>query len=229
VPTITKKIPLRIIDCGLADYRRILDLQLKLQEQRRNSQIPDTILVVEHYPVITLGAHKTANRLTADEELIKSKNIDIVETRRGGGITAHNPGQLVYYPILNLQQLNLSISNFIKKLEKVGIELLGQLSVQSQNIKGLPGLWIITRDTKHQIPDTKKIASIGVRVSRFITCHGMAININNDLSIFDLFVPCGLDGVKMTSVFKETGKKFPMVIVKQILSQILQEQFSLET
>ena len=224
----TEKIPLRIIDCGLAEYNKILDLQMQLQEQRRSNQIPDTVLIVEHYPVITLGARKTANKLLINEEQIKSKGVDIVETRRGGGATAHNPGQLVFYPILNLQQLNLSISNFVGRLEKVGREMLTRLAVESQTLKGFPGLWVVKRDTRYETRDMRKIASIGVRVSRFITHHGMAININNDLSIFDLFVPCGLDGVKMTSVLKETGNEFSMTDVKQILTQIIQKHFSAE-
>ena len=215
MPTITKKIPLEIIDCGLADYRKTLNLQIELQEQRRSNQISDTVLIVEHLPVITFGAHKTANRLTVDEEVIKSKGIDIVQTRRGGGITAHNPGQIVFYPILNLFKLRLGITEYIGRLEQIGRTILEQIGVQSEGKKGYPGLWV----------GEKKIASIGVRVSRSITCHGMAININNDLSIFDLFVPCGLEGVKMTSAFEETGKEFPMADVKHKLSQTLNENF----
>lgn len=109
----------------------------------------------------------------------------------------------------------MSIGNFVGRLEKVGKTLLEQIGVKSESRKGYPGLWV----------GGEKIASIGVRVSRFITCHGMAININNDLSIFDLFVPCGLEGVKITSVLKETGNEFSMTDVKQKLSQILKEKF----
>jgi lipoate-protein ligase B len=215
VPAITKNIPLQIIDCGLADYKEILGLQLKLQEQRRSGQIRDTVLIVEHLPVITLGARKPANRFTANEAMIKTKNIDIIQTRRGGGITAHNPGQLVFYPILNLFKLHLGITEYIGRLEQIGRTLLAQTGVKSESRKGYPGLWV----------GEKKIASIGVRVSKGITCHGMAININNDLSIFDLFVPCGLSGVKITSVSNETSTEYPIASVKQKLSQILKEYF----
>ena len=207
---------LRIIDCGLADYKKILNLQLDLQEQRCNGQIPDTVLIVEHPPVITLGVRKSANRLLVSPEELAKLRIDLVEIKRGGGVTAHNPGQLVFYPILSLKQLGLGISEYIKKLQQIGSDLLIRLGVTAESKKGYPGLWA----------GGKKIASIGVRVSRFITCHGMAININNDLSIFDLFVPCGLKDVQMTSAAKETGEKYPMPDIKKQLFRLLAEHFS---
>ena len=215
---ITEKKSLQIIDCGLSDYRKILAVQIQLQEQRRNNQIPDTILIVEHPAVITLGARSEANKLLFSESEITTRGIDIVRTRRGGGVTAHNPGQLVFYPIINLQKSALSVSEYIRKLEETGIELLRLLNVSDERTKGLPGLWV----------SGKKIASIGVRVSRFVTCHGMAININNDLAIFDLFVPCGLDGVQITSVQKETAKQNSMTDVKKQLCKLLIKYFSNE-
>ncbi len=140
----------------------------------------------------------------------------MVEIRRGGGTTAHNPGQLVLYPILDLQKLGLGISEYIRELEAIGAELLEQLGLTSQRHKGRPGLWV----------GEKKIACIGVRVSKSVTYHGMAINIQNDLGIFDLFVPCGLDGVEMTSVRKETGRLHSMNEIKRRLSQLLVSHFS---
>ncbi len=207
---------LSVIDCGLADYREVLQLQHELRDKRREGKIPDTVLVVEHPPAITLGARQNANKLLVSPEELAKQHIDVVETRRGGGVTAHNPGQLVFYPILNLQQLGLGISEYIRKLEIIGIELLGQLGIHSQQRKGFPGLWI----------GDKKIASIGVRVSKSITYHGMAINIQNDLSIFDLLIPCGLDGVEITSVLKETGKRYSMNELQKKLSQLLMKYFS---
>ena len=208
--------PLRIIDCGLAEYRQVLQLQHQLREKRRRGEITNTVLILEHQPVITLGARQSANKLLASKEDLAQKHIDVVDIRRGGGTTAHNPGQLVFYPILNLQQLNLGISEYIRELESIGAELLEQLEVHAERQKGYPGLWI----------GTKKIASIGVRVSKFITFHGMAINIQNDLSIFDFITPCGLDGVEITSVLKETGKRHSMSQVKERLSQLLIRHFS---
>ena len=208
--------PLRIVDCGLADYRQVLQLQRELREKRRTGEIPDTVLIVEHRPAITLGARQSANKLLMSRQELAERDIDVVDIRRGGGTTAHNPGQLVVYPVLHLQQLALGISEYIRQLEAIGAELLEQLGVQAKRRKGYPGLWVGTR----------KIASIGVRVSRFVTYHGMAINIKNDLSIFDLLIPCGLDGVEMTSVLKETRKRHSMSQVKKRLSELLRKHFS---
>jgi lipoate-protein ligase B len=221
---------LKIKDCGLADYRQILQTQQLLREKRQKNEIPNTVLIVEHPAVITLGARQSANRLLINREDLRQKNIDVVDVRRGGGTTAHNPGQLVFYPILNLQKgshfanllqngipkTGLGIDQYIRELEAIGAELLEQLEVHSTRRKGAPGLWIGER----------KIASIGVRVSRHITYHGMAINIQNDLSIFDFIVPCGLDNVEMTSVLKETGKRHSMNKIKQNLAGLLTKHFS---
>ncbi len=207
---------LHIIDCGLADYREALQLQHQLREKRRRGEIPNTVLIVEHFPVITLGARQSINKLLADRKDLAQKHIDVVDIRRGGGTTAHNPGQLVFYPILNLQELNLGISEYIRELESIGAELLEHLGIHAERQKGFPGLWV----------GTKKIASIGVRVSKFITFHGMAINVQNDLSIFDFITPCGLDNVEMTSVLKETGKRHSMSLIKRNLAELLKEHFS---
>ncbi|MGD8501144.1 MAG: lipoyl(octanoyl) transferase LipB [Phycisphaerales bacterium] len=211
-----KKCPLQIRDCGLADYRQILQLQHLSRNKRQQGEIPDTVLIVEHPAVITLGARQSRNRLLVSREDLAQKRIDVVDIRRGGGATAHNPGQLVFYPILHLQQLGLGISEYIRELEATGAELLEQLGVLSTRRKGSPGLWVGTR----------KIASVGVRVSRSVTYHGMAINIRNDLSIFDSIIPCGLDNVEMTSVLRETGRGHSMSRIKENLADLLTEHFS---
>ena len=206
---------LRICDCGLADYREVLQQQHELHDKRLQDEIPDTVLIVEHPVVITLGARQSANKLRTGRGSLKEQGIDVVDVRRGGGTTAHNPGQLVFYPILNLRGLGLDIGEYIRKLEEAGIKLLEQLGVSAERRKGFPGLWV----------GTKKIASIGVRVSRFVTYHGMAINIQNDLSIFDHIIPCGLNEVEMTSVLKETGERKSMKEVKKMLKILLCERF----
>jgi len=207
---------MNIRDCGLADYRQILQLQHLIREKRRLNEIPNTVLIIEHPAVITFGARQSSNRLLVDRKDLAQKHIDVVDVRRGGGTTAHNPGQLVFYPILNLQKTGFGINEYIRELEAIGAELLEQLNVHSTRRKGAPGLWVGER----------KIASIGVRVSRYITYHGMAINIQNDLSIFDFIVPCGLDNVEMTSVLKETGKHHSMNQIKRKLADLLTERFS---
>ena len=204
-----------IIDCGVAGYDDILTQQTKLHEQRQLGETADTVLVVEHEPVITLGARQSANRLLATPDQLAQEGIHCVQIRRGGGTTAHNPGQLVFYPILDLRDRNLGVGEYIRTLEDIGIELLSQLEVGAGRKEGFPGLWV----------GPKKIASIGVRVSRQVTYHGMAINISNDLQIFSHFVPCGIDGVEMTSVLKETGAQHPMSEVKQRLTGLLRTYF----
>ncbi len=124
----------------MAEYRAVLALQQQLQEQRRAGLVGDVVLVVEHPPVITLGAHKSSNKLLISSEELAGRSIDLVEIRRGGGTTAHNPGQLVFYPILHLQQLGLDINAYVRTLEQIGIELLAELGVESDRKKGFPGL-----------------------------------------------------------------------------------------
>ncbi len=212
----TPNLPLRICDCGLSDYRKVLDLQHSLREQRLASRIPNTVIITEHRPVITLGARQSANKLRVERKILAQKQIDVVDIRRGGGTTAHNPGQLVFYPIMNLAELALGISEYIRGLEAIGAQLLRRFGLTGQTKKGLPGLWV----------GEKKIASIGVRVSKHITYHGMAINIKNDLGIFDYIIPCGLDDIEMTSLLKETGGDFPMNEVKKALTELLTNHFS---
>ena len=202
---------LDVRDCGVAPYRDVLALQESLRDRRREGEVPDTVLIVEHPPVITLGARTSANRLLVEAEELSRRGIDVVEIRRGGGATAHNPGQLVFYPILHLHGLGMDVGTYVRTLEAIGIDLLNRLGVTSERRKKLPGLWVGQR----------KIASVGVRVSRFVTCHGMAINVQNDLSLFDCMIPCGLDGVDMTSVQKETGKVHDMGRVKIELDALL--------
>ena len=205
---------LDIRDLGLADYREVLSLQQQLNQQRQAGWIGDTVLIVEHPPVITLGARRSANKLLVEPDELTRRGIDVVEIRRGGGATAHNPGQLVFYPILHLQHLGLGASEYVRTLEAIGIDLLARAGVPCERRKGFPGLWT----------DGRKIASIGVRVSRLVTYHGMAINVCNDLAIFDTMVPCGLDGVEMTSVEKEAGRPCDVDSLKTELVPLLRER-----
>lgn len=199
-----------IRDCGRMAYAEALSLQIELCTQRQADTIDNTVLLVEHPAVITLGARKTENKLRVSEEAIGREGIDLVRVGRGGGTTAHNPGQVVLYPIIKLKTLGLDVNAFVRSLEQIGIELLDSLGVESGRRKGSPGLWI----------GDKKIASIGVQLKRWVSFHGMAININNDLGIFDCIVPCGLEQVEMTSVFKETGRQADMEKVKAKLHEL---------
>ena len=207
---------INIIDRGLKDYQSVLLLQENAVKDLQTGTGKDTIFIVEHQPVITLGARDSANKLLKDRRAIEKAGIEIVQIRRGGGTTAHNPGQLIVYPIINLKKYSLGVSDFVHKLEKIGIELFSKLGVKCGTKKNFPGLWVGDR----------KIASIGVQVKKWITCHGIAINVNNDLSIFDFIVPCGLDNVQMTSAEKELGKKVGIDQTKKTLNKILLENFA---
>lgn len=206
---------LEIVDCGLCDYRAVLARQQELSAKRQLDQIGDTVLIVEHPPVITLGARQSANKLLIEREELVRRGVELVEIRRGGGATVHNPGQLVFYPIVNLQQRHLGISQYVRTLEAIGMDLLDGWGLVGERRQGYPGLWV----------NQRKIASIGVRVSRSVTRHGMALNVANDLSLFDVMIPCGLDGVEMTSVERELGQAPDMAAVKTQLAALLRRHF----
>ncbi len=201
-----------IQDLGIIDYRRAIEIQLDLLAKRQASAICDTVLLLEHPPVITFGARRNENRLTADESVIKSRGIDIIEISRGGAATAHNPGQLVIYPIIDLKRRNIGVNEFVRKLEQLGMDLLAEMGVKTQRKKGRPGIWAGER----------KIASIGVQIKKWVSFHGMAINICNDIAIFDMIVPCGLDGVQMTSVQIETGRASAVEDAKRIIIPLIE-------
>lgn len=207
----TEDTPLSVYDCGTTKYRPALDMQIDLLEKRIANEIPNTVLLLEHYPTITLGANKNDNKLLQTVEKLAEKEIDIVEVRRGGGTTAHNPGQVVIYPIISLASLDLGISEYVRQLEAIGIELLKTLDISAERLKGRPGLWC----------NSKKIASVGVKVKKHVTYHGMAINLTNDLDIFKNIIPCGIENVIMTSAQNETQTEIDMDKVKQTLSDIV--------
>lgn len=216
---------LDISDLGLTKYLDTLDLQRKLHQQRLANQIPNTIVLTEHYPVITLGARTAGNRLVAETDQLQKQNIDLVQSRRGGGITAHNPGQIVIYPIVDLNSISLTINQYVRTLEKIGIELLAKLNVTAGRKIGFPGLWIKNKNvTENQNNNlTNKIASVGIRAAKLVTTHGIAVNICNNLAIFENIVPCGLKNITITSVLNETAQKHDIDSVKKTLIPILRE------
>lgn len=190
-----------LVDCGLISYKEALDLQFSLQQAVTEKEIPNTVLFLEHPPVITTGARKHDNRLLSSEESMKAAGIHLEPIRRAGGATSHNPGQLVLYPIYNLRSLGFRVVPYVEYLEQIGIDLAASYGIKCQRKKGFPGLWT---------SETRKIASIGVQINVGVTMHGIAINLDNDLSIFSHIIPCGLDGVYMTSVARELGSEEPV-------------------
>jgi lipoate-protein ligase B len=237
---------IEIIDCGTMDYQSALALQEKAFQNLLAGSGKDTVFIVEHPPTITLGARQSANKLLKAPDAIKLSGIEIFQIRRGGGATAHNPGQIVIYPIINLKKNNLGVSDFVHLLEKIGIEFLAELGVSCQTRKAFPGLWISASPQLYvggSEPRTparrslgevglvsgnqhKKIASIGVQIKKWLTFHGMAININNDLDIFDFIIPCGLDNIEMTSAENQLNKKINLKSAKSTLKTILLKHFT---
>jgi len=217
--SMTETMPLGVRDCGLMAYGEAVALQQELCAARQADAIANTVLMVEHPAVITLGARKSENKLLADERTLAQAGVQVVTVGRGGGTTAHNPGQLVFYPVLSLRSLGLGVNEYVRQLEGIGIELLAGLGVRSDRRKGFPGLWV----------GEKKIASIGVQVKKWVTFHGMAINLNNDLGIFKYIVPCGLDGVTMTSAQAEIGQPVNMAVAKQRLAELCTQQWEKRT
>lgn len=181
---------------GLTDYGEALDLQRELAQARISGRLPDDVLILlEHDRVITLGRGADRSNVTATDELLARRGVQIHEIERGGDVTYHGPGQLVGYPIVDLNRHRRDLHWYLRSLEEALIRALDTLEIQAERVAGYTGVWVGNR----------KIASIGVHVTRWVTFHGFALNVTTDLSDFDLIVPCGIDAVQMTSVERETA------------------------
>jgi len=191
---------------GKTAYRDALAFQEELVEQRLAGH-DDLLLLLEHPTVITLGRSAKRDHLCRTPAELQTIDIECIETRRGGDITLHNPGQLVGYPIVDLNEFQRDLHHYLRLLEKILIATLEDYDLLGTTIPGKTGVWIGNR----------KIASIGVAVRRWISYHGFAMNINNDLSTFDTIVPCGLSGVEMTSMSKELNMDIELEQVADIL------------
>jgi lipoyl(octanoyl) transferase len=190
-----------VIDLGRRSYHDTLELQRTLRLARIDGSIAhDMLVLVEHEPVFTLGrgTRETSLPLATDE--LRSRGADVVEIERGGDVTWHGPGQLVGYPIVHLSAHREDLHWYLRTLEQVVIDALAALGVGAQRVPGRTGVW--TGD--------RKIASLGIHVKQWVTMHGFALNVDPDLSWFDLVVPCGIDGVQMTSVARELGERMPI-------------------
>jgi lipoyl(octanoyl) transferase len=183
---------LEVISAGLVPYAEALDWQRRLAQDRIDGRLPhDVLLLLEHPPVVTLG------RASHREHLLETEGVEVVEVERGGDVTFHGPGQLVGYPILDLRQHRQDLHWYLRTLEQALIDGLADLGIPAERNSGYTGVW--TRG--------RKIASIGVHVKQWVTWHGFALNVTTDLSAFDRIVPCGIPGVEMTSVERETGTR----------------------
>tara|TARA_Y100001001_G_scaffold39358_1_gene33918 strand:- start:767 stop:1414 length:648 start_codon:yes stop_codon:yes gene_type:complete len=177
---------------GRKSYKAVWDLQKEMQQQRINGNIEDTLILVEHDPVYTLG--KNAN----EDHLLQSRDesVDVFNIERGGDITFHGPGQLVVYPILDLSNYKKSVSWYMRTLEQVLIDTLIEFKITAQRNNGLTGVWV----------GDEKIAALGVRISRWVTMHGFALNVNPDLSFYDGIIPCGIFDHGVTSMEQLLGE-----------------------
>jgi len=191
-------VDLAVVQLGVVPYDEALELQLRLRDARQAGQIGDTLLLLEHPPVYTRGRRSGPEELPMGTEWYEMQGIEVRDTDRGGRVTYHGPGQLVAYPIVSLRPYGDDVHEYVRGLERVAIGSLEEHGVQAQTIAGLTGVW-----TEGEPP--AKIGSIGVHVSRGVTTHGLAINVNNDLQPFEWIVPCGIEGCRVTSLSRERG------------------------
>lgn len=199
---------LRILDLGLIDYEKAHNLQLSLVEERIDGRSPDTLLLLEHDHVITLGRRMKESKLVVE-------GIPVYHVERGGEATYHGPGQLVGYFIVNLNLINKSIGEFVWSIEELLIRSLKEFNIEAGRLEGYPGVWV----------GRMKIASIGLALKWWITYHGFALNVNTKLEYFKLINPCGLDPDIMTSMEKIIGRKIEMESVKKTLVKRIPEVF----
>ncbi len=169
-------------DLGRMGYAAAFELQRLLVERRKQELIPDQFLIVEHPHVITLGRNGKPEHLLAGEEALRRAGIEFHLTDRGGDITYHGPGQVVGYPILDLRQWRRDVAAYVRAIEQVLIDALQQFGIRAGRLEGATGVWV----------DGRKVAAIGVHISRWVTYHGFALNLNTDLSYFQYIIPCGL-------------------------------------
>lgn len=200
-----------LIDLGLTSYEDAWSLQHKLLQARVEGRVPDTLILLEHPHVLTIGRK-------GKEENIFTRNLPTYRVERGGDVTYHGPGQLVGYPIMKIDENNLDIHRLLRNLEEVLIRTLGEWGLQAERNTLQTGVWL----------KGKKIASIGIAVQRWVTFHGFALNVNTDLSYFTLINPCGLDSKIMTSMREALGYAVDLAIVKKSAVQHFEEVFGLE-
>ncbi len=209
-------IALEVRDLGLIPYAEALALQSDLVRRRRIGDIPDQLLLLQHPHVITLGTASSRSHVLADESRRRELGIDLVDVGRGGDVTYHGPGQLVGYPILDLKPDRKDVHQYLRDLEAVLIRTLEEMGIRGEPVPDLTGVWV----------DGRKIAAIGVRVSSgWITSHGFALNVSNDLSYFETIVPCGIQDVSVTSVSQEVGRPIGVPDLLGIVSEAFSEIF----
>ena len=188
---------LTVYELGIVDYKKALELQISLLNKIKLGEVGDTLLLLEHPPTFTVGRRGKPENLLRNQEELKNSGIYFEIVGRGGDITYHGPGQLVGYPILDLNNHQCDIHLFLRNIEEVIINALGDFDITGERKRDYTGVWV----------GDEKIASIGIGVKKWTTYHGFALNVNTDLTYFDIIVPCGIPGIKMTSIRELSGNK----------------------
>jgi lipoate-protein ligase B len=203
---------LGVIGLGRMAYGEALELQRTLAQERIDGTVArDLLLLVEHPPVVTLGRGSRPEHLSTTSEFLRAKGVELFEIERGGDVTFHGPGQLVGYPIFDLNQHKRDLHWFLRQLEEALIVALRELGMAAERRAGLTGVWTAGR----------KIASIGIHVKQWVTWHGFALNVSTDLSYFDLIVPCGIPNVTMTSIQRELAERAPRDLWGRTLENVV--------
>lgn len=204
-----KKRKLNLIELGVEPYKKIWDYQYQIQNLRILNKISDVLISLEHSNVYTLGKVAKQEHLLVTPQFLHEQKIDLFEIDRGGDITYHGPGQLVGYPIIKLDDLYQDLHRYLRELEEVIILTLKEFNVDASRVPGFTGVWA----------NDEKIAAIGIKVTRWVTMHGFAFNINTDLSYFEKIIPCGIKDKGVTSLQKILGREVDLNLVKQILTK----------
>jgi lipoate-protein ligase B len=199
---------LNVLDLGLHPYESALELQHQLVAARRDGRVGDTLILLQHPPVITLGRHGDESNILVSREWLAEHDIQVHRVERGGDVTYHGPGQLVGYPIMDLRQHRQDVGWYMHSLEEMIIRTLDDFGIRAIRSPGDIGVWL---------DDRRKIAALGARIENWITYHGFALNVSTDMSHFQLIVPCGLADREVTSMEETLGHPVPMEKVRESL------------
>ncbi len=183
-------------------------MQARLVSDRQQGRLPDTLLLLEHDPVFTLGRNARAENVLLSAEALAARGFEVFETGRGGDVTYHGPGQVVGYPILDLAPDRCDVHRYVRDLEEVMIRTCADYGLEASRVAGMTGAWVAD----------EKIGAIGVRIARWVTSHGFALNVTTDLAPFGLIVPCGIRGRGVTSLERRLGRAVPLAEVEERLA-----------
>ncbi len=207
----------RIFDLGLSDYEKTRQLQLQMVDKVIAGEAPDTFIFTSHPPTITIGRGSDVSNVLVSDEVLKQRGVAKYEVERGGDVTFHGPGQIIIYPIINLENRGRDLHKFLRDLEQVVIAFLTNYGIQGERIAGKTGVWV----------GDKKICAIGIAVKRWVSYHGLALNLDTDLSYFQLINPCGFAPDSVTSLTEVTGKATDRNRVFYLLSNAIQDTFDI--